>query len=154
MRYCIEQHNNLVEELKATLGPKNFRTILDFQPFPSYFADIGVEKGGNMLGLERDSRNKIIFILGVTLIGPNKEDMASQLYQQVTAIYAKVEAYSKSIGRSEDFTYLPYADARQDPIGSYGAANIEHIRNVANKYDPNGFFQRRVPGGFKIDRVA
>lgn len=45
LRYCIEQHEGLVADMKALLGPKNFTTILDFQPIPSYFADIGVQKG-------------------------------------------------------------------------------------------------------------
>lgn len=106
-----------------------------------------------MLGLERDSRNKIIFIASVTLLSPNSEDQYPRVYQQVAAMIQRIEAFSSSVGSNEDFIYLNYADTTQDPLGSYGAANVEHIRQVANKYDPHGFFQRRVPGGFKIDRV-
>lgn len=139
--------------MKALLGPKNFTTILDFQPLPSYFAGIGVKKGGNVLGLERDSRNKILFVMGVTLLGSNSEELYPRVYQQVAAMNKRVEDFSKSIGCDNEFRYLPYADSRQNVIGSYGEANVEHIRTVAKKYDPNGFFQRRVPGGFKINRV-
>ncbi|KAI9155705.1 FAD-binding domain-containing protein [Paramyrothecium foliicola] len=153
MRFCIEQHNSLVEDLKATLGPKNFSTILDFQPFPSYFAEIGVQRGGNMLGIERKPRNRIIFILGVTLKTEDSISQYPQVYQKVSAVIQRVTAYAKSVGSYEEFRYLPYADTTQDPIGSYGPANIKHIRKVASKYDPYGFFQDRVPGGFKISRV-
>ncbi|KAK1466104.1 FAD binding domain-containing protein [Colletotrichum cuscutae] len=153
LRYCIEQHEGLVADMKALLGPKNFTTILDFQPIPSYFADIGVQKGSNMLGLERDSRNKVLFVMGVTLLGSNSEELFPRVYQHVAAANKRIEDFSKSVGSDTELRYLPYADSRQDAIGSYGKADVEHIRKVAEEYDPEGFFQYRVPGGFKISRV-
>jgi hypothetical protein len=153
MRFCMQQHDNLVEDLKATLGPQNFSTILDFQPFPSYFADIGVQRGGNMLGLERSPRNKILFVSGVTLRGPDSAQRHPQVYQKLAAMFQRIEAYAMSVGSSEGFVYLPYADSAKNPLGSYGPANVKHMKEVALKYDPDGFFQRRVPGGFKLDRV-
>jgi hypothetical protein len=49
--------------------------------------------------------------------------------------------------------YLPYAKALQDPLGSYGADNVRYMKEVSRRYDPTRFFQRMVPGGFKVDRV-
>lgn len=80
MRYCAEQHESLVEDLKAALGPKNFSTILDFQPLPSYVADIGVQKGGNMLGLNRSPRNRILFAAGAILTTPSSASQFPQVY--------------------------------------------------------------------------
>ncbi|CAI6269471.1 unnamed protein product [Periconia digitata] len=153
MRYCVEQHEKLIEDLKKVLGPNEFATIQDFQPFPSYFADIGVQKGGNMLGLERSSRNKIMTISGVILLTPNSEKQYPQVYQRLSAMTESIKAFAKSVGSDEELIYLPYANPMQDAIGSYGPANVEHIRKVAEKFDPSGFFQHRVPGGFKISRV-
>lgn len=65
----------------------------------------------------------------------------------------RIEAFATSVGSNEDFIYLAYADAAQDPIGSYGTANVKHIRDATKRYDPDGFSQNRVPGGFKISRV-
>lgn len=153
MRYCFEQHISLVAELNATLGPQNFSTLLEFQPLPSYFADIGVQNGGNMLGLERNNRNRLYFALGVTLLTPDSVERLPEAYQ-VAATVQRVLAFAKSLGSNEDFIYLPYADAAQDALGSYGATSVQHIRQVSKDYDPERFFQRRVPGGFKIDRVG
>ncbi|KAK6863755.1 hypothetical protein PG995_000283 [Apiospora arundinis] len=153
MRYCAEQHESLVEDLKTTLGPKNFSTILDFQPLPSYVADIGVQKGGNMLGLGRSPRNRVLFAAGAILTTPDSASQFPQVYQKVSVMVQRIEAFAASLGSLDEFQYLAYADASQDPIGSYGAANVKHIRDAANKYDPEGFFQNRVPGGFKISRV-
>lgn len=153
VRYCFEQHVNLVADLNATLGPQNFSTILEFQPLPAYFAEIGVQKGGNMLGLDRSPHNRLYFALGATLLTPDAVSKLPQIYQKVAATVQKVEAYAASIGSNEEFIYLPYADASQNPLGSYGAANVQYMKQVAKDYDSKGFFQRRVPGGFKIDRV-
>lgn len=153
MRFCYQEHDSLVKDMQALLG-SNFTTILDFQPFPAYFASISVERGGNMLGLERDPRNKIMFVLGLTLTGTNSDEMYPRVYQRVAAATRAIEEYSKSINSSSSFRYLPYSDARQDILGTYGPANLKHMKRVAEKYDPQGFFQRRVPGGFKLDRVT
>ena len=48
------------------------------------------------------------------------------------------------------FQYLNYADPSQDPLGSYGDENVARLREVSRKYDPAGFFQAQVPGGFKL----
>jgi hypothetical protein len=154
MKYCIEEHNKLVEEIKPILGPLNFSTILDFQPHPGYVADIGVRKGGNMLGLQRSKRNKVFYAAGVIFIHPeSSEDLYPQVYQKVAAMTRRVEAFAESVGSNEEFVYLPYADSTQDPIGSYGADNVKYLKEMSKKYDPDGFFQRMVPGGFKVNRV-
>ena len=106
-----------------------------------------------MLGLERSSRNKILFLGSASLSGPDLTEQHPAVYQKVAAMRERIKAYSRSIESSEEFVYMNYADATQDSFGSYGEANIEHIRCTANKYDPTGFFQERVPGGFKISRV-
>lgn len=150
---CIEEHEKLVDELKTFLTNADFRTVVDFQPLPKYFSDISVRKGGNMLGLDRESRARAIFVAGVTLLTPDGESAYARVYQALSAMRAKVKAFAASIDKDEDFIYLNYAHANEDPLGSYGKANVEYMKKVAAKYDPHQFMQKRVPGGFKISRV-
>lgn len=154
MRYCFEQHANLVAELNATVGPQNFSTVLEFQPLPSYFIEIGVRRGRNILGLDQNPYNRLYYALGASLLTPDSVKMFPQAYQIVAAANEKVTAFAKSLGSDDRFIYLPYADATQDVLGSYGETNVQYMRQVAKTYDPEGFFQRRVPGGFKLDRAA
>ena len=152
LRYLFDQHEQLIADLNATLGG-NFSTMIELQPLPTYFADIGVQKGGNMLGLEKDPRNKLYFALAATLTSAETVKQQPLVLQQVLAANEKVKAYAKSVGGDEHFVYLPYAKALQDPLGSYGADNVRYMKEVSERYDPSRFFQRMVPGGFKIDRV-
>ena len=57
---------------------------------------------------------------------------------------------AKDMGLLQKFQYINYADPGQDPIGSYGAANVRRLKAVSWKYDAKGIFQKQVPGGFKL----
>ena len=152
MKYLFEQHEQLIATLNTTLG-KNFSTMIEPQPLPSYFADIGVQKGGNMLGLDRKPRNRLYFALAVTLTSAESVKQQPQVLEKLLAAIERIKAFAEAVGAGEEFVYLPYAKALQDPLGSYGADNIRHMKKVSRQYEPTRFFQRMVPGGFKIDRV-
>ena len=52
----------------------------------------------------------------------------------------------------DPFQYLNYAAPFQDPFASYGEKNLQLLREVSKKYDPDQVFQKLVPGGFKLNR--
>lgn len=58
--------------------------------------------------------------------------------------------YAKSIGKDNEYLYLDYAYYTQNPLRSYGSKNLQKLRDVGRKYDPNQVFQIQVPGGFKL----
>jgi len=35
-------------------------------------------------------------------------------------------------------------------MAGYGEESLERMKGVSKKYDPEGVFQRGVPGGFKL----
>ena len=65
----------------------------------------------------------------------------------------QMEKEMTSIGAHNAFTYLNYAASSQDPLASYGDANVRFLKHVAKKYDPHGVFQTLMPGGFKISKT-
>lgn len=50
---AIELHNHYVEIIKASEATGNWTLQDMFQPLPTLFAKHSVEKGGNMMGLDR-----------------------------------------------------------------------------------------------------
>lgn len=48
------------------------------------------------------------------------------------------------------FVYVNYAGSNQNPICGYGAKNVAYLKQIAQRYDPNGVFQTLFPGGFKL----
>lgn len=150
----VDIHAEFVERLKTLIDPSVFTTMVFFQPIPTYIGQIGKQRGGNMLGLDAIDSNAILYTAGASVDPAAGEAVFAIAQSETYAMTAKIEALLQSLNGDLGFRYLNYADASQDPLGSYGAANIQHIRDMAAQYDPTGVFQKRIPGGFKISRVA
>lgn len=119
-----------------------------FQSLPSYLGDIGKD---NMLGLNQTPEDLVLFQAGIGVDGTDQEFAIVQT--ELLAFLAQVKELTRTTETDSDFIYLNYAYPFQNPLGSYGPENTQHIRDVATAYDSNGVFQRRIPGGFKISRV-
>lgn len=153
LRRCVELHGEYVEKLKRHMNPDSFTTMMLLQPLPSYVTAIGQVRGGNVLGLD-GSENMVLWTGGVAVDADAGEGAFALAQGELRAMTARVKKASRKLGADMDFVYLNYADASQDPLGSYGAANVQYLRDVAVRYDPAGIFQSRVPGGFKISKVV
>lgn len=124
-------------------------TMFSFQPLPKHWAQ--VNPGGNVLGLDESLKEDSILFLAQTFV--TSRQMEAFFHQRFGVITAKLEAYAISIGANTPFRYLNYAHPTQDPLKSYGEKNVAFLKDVAAEYDPSGFFQTRVSGGFKISAV-
>lgn len=126
-----------------------------YQPLPSYLSSIrrGNRGPGNILGLDRLKSNVIVWNAGIAVI--NGDDAALAVAgAELNALTAKLKSFAQEGGLLVDFVYLNYADTNQNPLGSYGSDNVLFMKEVAKKYDPDGFWQSRVPGGWKLSRVG
>ena len=120
---------------------------VEFQPLPRIFTQHSLERGGNVLGLDRYEDNNIIFLLDMAWNGTQFDAQIRSLADQVMT---KLATYLHDVGALKDFQYLNYAFQDQDPLGGYGAAALEKIKAASKKYDRGQVFQRLVPGGFKL----
>jgi hypothetical protein len=106
-----------------------------------------VTNGTNMFGLTPERTDDVM--IDMTAAYAKKAD--DVLVQRVIKdIVNKQRALLKSHGYMIDFIYLNYADISQKVLQSWGKDNIAKLRAASKKYDPNGVFQKQVPGGYKI----
>jgi hypothetical protein len=152
MREIVEYHGDLVANLKKAIGPDTFTTFLFFEPTPAFIGNISRAAGGNMLGLEDVQDNYIVYVFGIAVNGTAAQAAIAQ--RETSVLTARVKGLSQEKDDDMDFVYMNYADASQDPIGSYGGGNIQYIRDVAQLYDPRGVFQTKFSQGFKVSRVG
>lgn len=143
-----ELHDTFVKELLAEIPATELGTQNLFQPVPKLFADRGVEHGGNVLGLDRIEGNSLMWLLSCTVATAEQEVL---LRQKASAFASALEEYAKTIDGLREWRYLNYVDpSQEDPILSYGSENVAFLRKVSAKYDPEGFFQKRQKGGFRL----
>lgn len=80
---------------------------------------------------------------------PNSSSSDS-IYRKGRDAFTAIKAVAERKGVLRKFEYLNYAGPHQSPLASYGADNLDFLRQVGKKYDPTGVFQSKVPGGFKL----
>lgn len=122
-----------------------------FQSIPTVFSQHSVEKGGNVLGLDRETENVVMLLFTLAVKGLDQEAVAQK---QMRLFADATVAYADSLNSLVEWQYINYANDWQDPLGSYGAENIAKIKAAAAKFDPAGIFQTRAPGGFKISKTS
>ncbi|PWY96282.1 FAD-binding domain-containing protein [Aspergillus sclerotioniger CBS 115572] len=150
LRKAIDLHNNYIEQAKTHVKSSYWAMDTMIQPWPKLFSQHSVEKGGNVLGLERFDENLIQLLFDYSWDNQDDDDLFRRLGE---SILGELNEFAKSIGADNEYVYLNYADKSQNPLKGYGEKNIEFISRVAKQYDPDGVFQIQVPGGFKISEV-
>ncbi|OAL04330.1 FAD-binding domain-containing protein [Phaeosphaeriaceae sp. SRC1lsM3a] len=112
----------------------------------------GMQKnGGNALGLNRSKGP--FFVMNMSSRWSNAADDAAIL-KFFSTIIKTVKAEAKSKGLDNEYIYMNYASQFEDPISSYGQQNVERLRRISKKYDPQQVFQKLHPGHFKLGGKA
>ncbi|XXH06062.1 hypothetical protein Hte_012507 [Hypoxylon texense] len=120
---------------------------LTFQPYPVSLLEQSIAKGGNSLGLN-PSDGPAVSVLLLNYWQEKSDD--DRILTVMKDALEGIRAQAVGKGTALDYVYLNYAAGFQDPIGSYGAENKKRLQEVSKKYDPEGLFQKGVPGGFKL----
>lgn len=106
-----------------------------------------VTNGTNLFGLQAGKTDDVM--VDMTSAYTHKADDAL-VAQVLTDVVNRQKRVLRKRGFLIDFLYLNYADISQPVLQSWGASNVQKLRDASRKYDPRGVFQRQVPGGFKI----
>lgn len=118
-----------------------------FEPLPSVMLSHSAATGGNVLGLEPKDGNGVVLL--ISALWPNSSSNDA-IYRKGRDAFTAVKTVAEQNGVLRKFEYLNYAGPHQSPLASYGADNLNFLRQVSRKYDPTGVFQSKVPGGFKL----
>lgn len=161
--------------------PFFYYVAAQFQPLPRLFTEHSLEKGGNVLGLDRYEDNNIsnfplllfpfpaflflrlvitirhtVFLLDLayntTTANATAADSAAHALS--SRVLTNLTTYLSSANALKEFQYINYASVEQDPLGGYGEKALGLIGNASVRYDEGRVFQDLVPGGWKLDGVV
>ena len=147
MKKAIELHEIAVNNVKAKSPSGDLSSMCLFQALPTLYAERSVERGGNVLGLERFDEDLIIFMAGIHV---KEEELFAYGDAQAKEWIAGVEEFAREQDTFVDWQFINYADKTQKPLGTYGEENIAKMEAAAAKYDPKGIWQKQCPGGHKL----
>ncbi|KAK7987001.1 hypothetical protein PG988_001989 [Apiospora saccharicola] len=117
------------------------------QPYPVSLLKRTEPAGGNVLGLD-PAGGPLVSIL--ILLYWNKQSDDETVLGTARGVIEAIDQDATTKGALVPYKYLNYAFDFQDLIGSYGQENRKKLQDASRKYDPDGLFQKGVPGGFKL----
>ncbi|EXF86344.1 6-hydroxy-D-nicotine oxidase [Colletotrichum fioriniae PJ7] len=149
IRRAVQAQGEFIEGWKATQDV-DFLNYITFQAMPTLLFQHSTERGGNVIGMDREDENAILFQMQHMV---RSADAEKEARKQLAALRQELKDYYVSQSVDVEWEYLGYADGSQDPLSTYGQENVQFLKEVASKYDPEQIFQTRVPGGFKVSKL-
>ncbi|KAF2005170.1 FAD-binding domain-containing protein [Amniculicola lignicola CBS 123094] len=124
-----------------------FGLAMTLQPHTVDQLQASKDQGPNALGLSPED-GPLMNLLLCSLHEKVEEDeksreAANKLLDDLTAVAKGLDVYHR-------YKFMNYATKGQEVIESYGPENVKMLWAVSQKYDPEGFFQKRVTGGHKL----
>jgi hypothetical protein len=139
-----ELFNKAIESIKTIPG---LTLSMVFQPLTKHMLQQSALKGPNVLGLLPERGPLLITLLNC--VHANAAD-DTKVITAVTRLLSQIEALAEQRGLGERYKFLNYAYKSENPIESYGPENVKFLQATSKRFDPSGFFQTKVPGGFKL----
>ncbi|KAK8115918.1 FAD-binding domain-containing protein [Apiospora sp. TS-2023a] len=75
----------------------------------------------------------------------------AEAYAAVDAFLRDVDRVASERGLGSRWVFPNYAQPDEKVMQAYGPERLAQLKRVAERWDPDGFFQKRVVGGFKIE---
>jgi len=126
---------------------QNLSYSLSFEPIPVSVLTQSELRGPNVLDLPQSSGPLVIALLSTTWLSPADDALARRVSLQTME---SIENAAKQAGTWHPYKYIGYADRSQQVLEGYGKENVQFLKTVSRRYDPQGVFQRLVKGGFKL----
>ncbi|KAJ0120684.1 hypothetical protein J7T55_015416 [Diaporthe amygdali] len=135
------------ETLSRVKDSEGFIFSFGFHPITKALLEESQKAGGNAMDIPPSDGP-----LFVVLINP-----AWKLADDDTRIFAEVESLVKELrrlardkGLLHRYIFTNYGYSKDDVIAGYGDESVSKLKATSEKYDPEGLFQKGVPGGFKL----
>ncbi|OAL65160.1 FAD binding domain protein [Trichophyton rubrum] len=125
---------------------KGMSWTLVLQPMLANWAGDGCD--GNPFGLADTKEPLVIVSFTVNWIEKSDDKLSEKLTRDAIE---QIDAAASVNGTGYRYRYMNYCGDWQRPFEGYGEENVQLLRDVSQKYDPEGLFQRGCVGGFKLD---
>ena len=136
-----------VQEVAPILSIPGLIPAFAFQPISLNIIERMSQNGGNALGLSPEDAPLMLMNLNFGWSHAADDD---KVHAATSRFLDRSVALAKEMHLHHRFVYMNYAALDQDVFGGYGEENLERLKSVQEKYDPEGVFKSLQPGYFKL----
>lgn len=137
---------------RRTLEPlralKGFIFSFGYFPLTKALLTNSRKSGGNAKDIDPADGPLFIILINPTWDLPENDD---QVYSAVDDLLQQIRKIAGDRGLLHRYIFTNYGYHKDDVLAGYGEASVQRLREVSKKYDPEGVFQKAVPGGFKLN---
>lgn len=105
------------------------------------------EAGGNAMNIPLSDGP--LFIVLINPIWKQASD-DEHIFSEVGGLVTELRELAREKGLLHRYIFTNYGFSKDDVIAGYGEESVSRLREASKKYDPEGVFQKSVPGGFKL----
>ncbi|KAK5124733.1 hypothetical protein LTR85_001446 [Meristemomyces frigidus] len=105
------------------------------------------KRGGNVLGLKPQDGPLMVVNLNMRWSNPADTSFLRLLFKDLLARAKQASATRNAL---HPLLFLNHAYEEEDVFAGYGEQSLQWLRQVRHAVDPDGIFQRLVPGYFKL----
>lgn len=140
-------HDNWQETLATIKDAEGFIFSFGFHPLTKALLTNSAKAGGNAMNIS--PADGPLFVI---LINPcwTKAQDDSRIITAVETLVAGFRQLATEKGLLHRYIFTNYAYHKDDVVAGYGQESVTKMKAVSKKYDPEGMFQKGVPGGFKL----
>ncbi|KAL9636720.1 MAG: hypothetical protein Q9204_002144 [Flavoplaca sp. TL-2023a] len=150
VQFMLHVRELWLDALKPLQSVPGFMLSLVFQPLTKGMLAKSAQLGGNSLGLSPEDGPLVVTLLNS--VHTNAAD-DNKIVTAVLGLIRAIEAAAARQGNAARYRFTNYGHKDQKILEGYGKQSIARLQAVSRKYDPRGFFQQMVPGGFKLSNV-
>ncbi|KAI2621572.1 hypothetical protein GGS21DRAFT_380653 [Xylaria nigripes] len=134
----------LMPELKQV---QNLTLRISPQHISKSYLEAAKASGGDPMDVE-PGIGLLMNLVGAAWDNEEDDDV---VYEFSRRVLATIEKESRAHGYDYPFVYINDADPSEKPFKLYGhGKSLPKMRAIRDKYDPNHYFQKLLPGGFKL----
>jgi FAD/FMN-containing dehydrogenase len=135
------------ETLAAIKDAEGFIFSLGFHPLTKALLVNSTKAGGNAMNIPPSDGPLFVVLINPVWAQPQDDD---RIFAAVEALVADFRRLAAEKGLLHRYIFTNYAYHKDRVMAGYGQESLARLREVSKKYDPEGLFQKGVPGGFKV----
>ncbi|KAM3426436.1 hypothetical protein NHJ13734_009465 [Beauveria thailandica] len=143
-----QAHQFWVDKARAAHQSLGVNQTYTLQHVPRNLVQRGAQAGGNPLGLLDGDQTWWTCLVDWKDAADDEE--ARSVSIETTEYWKQL---SNAHGLDIPFIFMNDASRDQNPLASYGQANVARLKAVAHKYDPKDVFQNLQNGGFLLRKA-
>lgn len=140
-------HNKWQETLNHIKDAEGFIFSFGFHPLTRSLLVSSAKAGGNAMDISPLDGPLFVVLINPCWTQPGDD---GRIFAAVEALVADFRRLAGEKGLLHRYVFTNYAYQKDNVMVGYGQQSLAKLRKASQKYDPEGMFQRGVPGGFKL----